>query len=255
MKILKKNLIVSYACHVNSIKELKLIEHNLSIISKNCNMIFVTYSVSSNIVNKFKVNDIFLLFETKIYNVKIYGHVKNEGYDFYKHLINIKKIRQSNIYDDYILMMNDSVTITNIDSYNKSMLKVLQFINENYDFIGFLESFESKIKHYQSWFWCFNKNTINYVIIEIEKKCKLCKKKIDFINLIELEVSNNLIKNKNKKCISLYNFNVEYNLFYHHSDIFLDALKNKFPFIKKNMNKENTDIINFLPKNIIEYFI
>jgi|SaaInlStandDraft_1057018.scaffolds.fasta_scaffold14386_3 hypothetical protein len=254
---LEKNLLVSYAIHINSYQDLKLIENSLLIISKKCKIIGITYSINSDVIDENKIKDIFLLLQKDIINLKVYGQIKNEGYDFRKHLHTIKKFKEEKLYKEYILMMNDSVIPISSSRFNKTMFNLLSFMNEGYEFIGLLVSNEIK-KHYQSWFWCCDKSTMNWILMQIEK-IVYSENKTEFVIKLEVGLSNYLIRNK--RCIGLYNFNIKKNLFYHHSNVYIKALHNGFPFLKKNYFikefrkkyrlKLHKEILNYLPENII----
>lgn len=250
----EQDLLLSYACHINSYKDIELIKHNLLIISRKCKIIGIAYSLNHNL-NKNIIENQFKSLQQNIIKIKLCNEVENKGYDFRKHLYNIQKIQKNNLHNnEYILMMNDSVITINANTFDKSMHNLELLINDKYEFIGFLESNEIK-KHYQSWFWCADKNTINWILIQIENiLCSCSEDKNDFI-LIEVNLSNYLIKN-NKSGV-LYNFDIERNLFYHHPDIYLKALYNGFPFLKKNYFSDHFhnayrkwDIFNYLPINI-----
>ena len=256
---LEKDLFVSYASHINSYQDLNLIENILLIISKKCKMIGITYSINSNVIDENKIKDIFLSLQKDIINLKVYGKIKNEGYDFRKHLHTIKKFQEEKLHKDYILMMNDSIIPISSITFNKAMFNLLSFMNEGYEFIGLLASNEI-MKHYQSWFWCCDKSTINWILMQIEN-IVYSENKTEIVIKLEVGLSNNLIRNK--KCNALYDFNIKNNLFYHHSDVYIKALHNGFPFLKKNyFSKEfrekhklklHKEILNYLPENISKF--
>ena len=76
---LEKDLLVSYASHINSYQD--LIENSLLIISKKCKMIGITYSINSNVIDENKIKDIFLSLQKKnIINLKVYGKIKNKTF-------------------------------------------------------------------------------------------------------------------------------------------------------------------------------
>ena len=162
----QNDLLVSYAIHINSFLDFELIKYTLLLISKKCKMIGITYSINSNI-NENKIKAIFLLLKKDIKNLIIYDKIKNEGYDFKKHVNTIKNFQEKKLHADYILLMNDSVIPTTAISFNKMMFNLELFMNKRYEFIGLLSSNEIK-QHYQSWFWCCNKNIINWLIMQIE---------------------------------------------------------------------------------------
>lgn len=257
MKVcLENDLLVSYAIHINSYQDLDLIERSLLIISKKCNMIGITYSINSNVIDENIIKDIFFELQKDIIKLKVHGKIINEGYDFRKHLHTIKKFQEEKLHKDYILMMNDSIIPINSIKYNKAMFDLLSFMNEGYEFIGFLASNEI-MKHYQSWFWCCDKSIINWILMEIENLV-YCKNKSEIVIKLEVSLSNYLIRNK--KCNVLYDFNIKKNLFYHHPHVYIKALENGFPFLKKNYFSEefrkknklklNKEILNYLPENI-----
>lgn len=254
---LEKDLLISYACYIDSYKDLALIEYSLLIISKKCKIIGITYS-TSNFIDEKIVKDKFSSLEKYIVNLKVFGNIENIGTDFRKHEYTIKKFQEEELDEEYILLMNDSVIPIAI-SFNKAMFKLSSLMNEGYEFIGFLASNEI-MRHYQSWFWCCDKNTINWIVTNIVNISPSCSSKQDFIIKIEIALSNTLIKNKKSK--ALYDFNINNNLFYHVPHIYIKALENEFPFLKKNYfsTKFRTDnilefkeeILNYVPKNILE---
>ena len=256
---LEKDLLVSYAIHINSYQDLNLIEKNLLIISKKCKIIGITYSINSDVIDENKIKDIFLSLQKDIINLKVYGKIKNEGYDFRKHLHTIKKFKEEKLYNYYFLMMNDSVISISSITFNKAMFNLLSFMNKGYEFIGLLKSNEI-MKHYQSWFWCCDKSTINWILMQIEN-IVYSENKQDIVQKLEVGLSNNLIRNK--RCIALYDFNIRGNLFYHHPDVYIKALHNGFPFLKKNyfikeFRKKNRiklhkEILDYLPENISNF--
>jgi len=204
-----------------------------------------------------QIKDIFISLQQEITNLKVYCKIKNEGYDFRKHLYTIKQFQEEKLYDnDYILMMNDSVIPTNSISFNAAMINLESFINKGYEFIGFVES-NQIMRHYQSWFWCCNKSTINWILMQIEN-IVYSENKDEIIRKLEVGLSNNLIRNK--KCATLYDFNVKENIFYHHHGVYIKALNNGFPFLKKNYFSKvfrkkwglelSNEILNYLPDSL-----
>ena len=223
---LENNLFISYACHITSHNDLNLIKNNLEIVSKKCKIIGITYSIKSNILDKDIIKDILTSFQKDIINMEVYGEIKNEGYDFKKHVHTIKKFQEKTLNNDYILMMNDSVIPTSDISFNNAMSKLLISMNEGYEFIGFLASKEL-MRHYQSWFWCCDKNVIEWLLYQIDNI--ICpENKDDIVLKLEVGLSNILIRNKKSK--ALYDFDVQRNLFYYHPDVYINALDNGFPF-------------------------
>ena len=256
---LEKDLLISYACHINSYKDLNLIKNSLLIISKKYKFIGITYSINSKVIDENKIKDIFLSMQKEIINLKVYGKIKNKGYDFRKHVYTIKKFKEENLHENYILMMNDSIIPISSTIFNKSMCNLLLFMNDGYEFIGFLASNEI-MRHYQSWFWCCDKSTINGILEQIEN-IVYSENKNDIVMKLEVGISNNLIKNK--KCNTLYDFNIKKNLFYHHPDVYIKALHNGFPFLKKNYFSDkfrkthklklHKEIFDYLPENILKF--
>ena len=161
---IEKDLIISYVSHINSYDDLEIMKHTLLIIAKKCKMISITYSIDNDTVDENRIKDIFLILQKDITNLISCYKIKNEGYDFKKHLYNIKKIKEEKLHnDEHILMMNDSVIAINSIILDNTMLNMESLMNDGYEFIGLLESNEI-MKHYQSWFWCCNKNIINLLL-------------------------------------------------------------------------------------------
>ena len=259
---IKKKIIISYAVHINFYDDFEILNYCLDIISKKCKMICISYSLDSSL-NENEIKNRFKLIQNKNKNLKIYNKVENKGRDFYKHFNNIMKIKEENIYNKncYILLMNDTVIPINSILFNNTILKIESLINEGYNFIGLLKSYEIKI-HYQSWFWCCDKNTIN-IILKIFSKIDFNIIQRELAVKLEFNLSNRIINKKKMKSTALYDFNIKNNLFYHHNDIYIEALNNGFPFLKKNYFTEqfrkknklekNNQIYFYLPKTIINY--
>lgn len=256
-----ENLILSYSIHINSYHDFDIIKYSLSIISKKCYLIGITYSFDNNLDNKI-INEKIDELKKNIYNIYFCDCIKNYGRDFYKYLHSMRKIFISNKFNEnsYMLIINDGVIPINIDLYNNTLSKLEFLINEEYEFIGLLSSNE-KEKHYQSWFWCCNYEITNWIINSIEKFNFDNNNLNNIIDNLEIKLSNFLIKNR--KSISLYDFNVTNNIFYHHENVFIEALKNGFPFLKRNyfsnkFRKQGNinfskEILNYLPKEISKY--
>ena len=88
----------------------------------------------------------------------------------YFHTIN--QFKNEGIDDnEYILMINDSIIPINTDLFDKCMHKVETYINEGYEFIGLLAS--NEIKDTIELVWCCNKNTIEWILIQINNMFQL----------------------------------------------------------------------------------
>ena len=87
--------------------------------------------------------------------------------------------------------------------------------------------------------------------------------KNEIIFKLEVGLSNYFINSY--KCTALYHFEISNNLFYHHPNVYVQALHNGFPFLKKNYFSEKfrklhhlilyNEILYYLPDNIKNYLI
>ena len=255
MQYALKKIYISYASHINNYNDLSLLEHSLYILSKNCKMIVLTYSINSSLT-KSKITNALKNLKEKIGNFKFFK-IENIGYDFKKHYHSISKFIKLGLInkDNYVIIMNDSVIPINSITLNRDFCKIASLMVMGFEFVGFLASKERK-EHYQSWLWSCDFNTTKWIMENIENKNYSNKEEI--INHIEIELSNKLMGKK--RCLALYDFKTKYNIFYYEPNLLIEALDSGFPFIKKNyfsteFRKKNNisfseEINKYVPKNI-----
>ena len=77
-----KNLLVSYACHINSYNDFKLIKYCVSLLCRHCKLIGISYSINTNIIDDIQIIDTFLSLQKEIPNLMFCCKIENEGYDF-----------------------------------------------------------------------------------------------------------------------------------------------------------------------------
>lgn len=206
-----KNLV--YVSYIDKPSKIDLVYYNLNILQKYFDKIVLVYSTyNDKPITKECLN---------LEDDQLILH-PNEGYDFEKYKIGIKKFLD--IPTIYTVIMNDSVSISS-DLYNV-FHSINNYFSEGYEYLGFVENQEIKT-HFQSWFLVFSSKSLKYFHDNIKE---ILSNKQDVIDVYEVNLSSKMIKEF--KSVSLFQF--QRNPFY--SQRMIDDLNrsNKLYFIKNN---------------------
>ena len=179
--------IVIMACHIKKNIGLSVIQNNINFLNQSDKIkkILLVYSADE---------DTEIDFSPLQYGipVEIIHDTKNVYYDFDKYKMGYSYIKEKDLPFDWVFVMNDSVIIC------ESVTWIIdRIITSNKDFYGILEVNERIFNippkvHYQSWWLCFRKNSIEFWInnLNFTPKHKNIK---HIINDFEISLSNKMI--------------------------------------------------------------